>query len=69
MRVKDDPRFLPFFKMLRLGVVIPHIKMQMQAKGLDPNLLDDPDAPAPALITENIEGNDDESSEEESDDM
>jgi len=48
MKVKDDPKFEKWFKMLRLGVAVPQIKMQMKFNGLDPDLLDDPDAPSPS---------------------
>eukprot|EP01114_Cavostelium_apophysatum_P018757 TRINITY_DN5875_c0_g1_i1.p1 TRINITY_DN5875_c0_g1~~TRINITY_DN5875_c0_g1_i1.p1 ORF type:complete len:328 (+),score=86.26 TRINITY_DN5875_c0_g1_i1:175-1158(+) len=46
-RVKDDPVYERYFKMLRLGVAVPQIKMQMKFSGLDPDLLDNPDAPVP----------------------
>jgi hypothetical protein len=36
--------------MLRLGVLPVQIKLQMQNKGLDPDLLDNPDGPAPGGV-------------------
>jgi len=48
LKVKDDPRYQPYFKMLRLGVVPENIKLQMRSRGVNPDLLDTPDAPAPS---------------------
>jgi len=45
--VKDDPRYAPWFKKLKYGAPEMQIKMQMASQGLDPNLLDTPDAPMP----------------------
>jgi len=47
MKMKDDPRFKSYFNLVRLGAPIPQIKMQMQAQGLDPSILDNPEADAP----------------------
>eukprot|EP01006_Ploeotia_vitrea_P019370 TRINITY_DN51555_c0_g1_i2.p1 TRINITY_DN51555_c0_g1~~TRINITY_DN51555_c0_g1_i2.p1 ORF type:complete len:221 (-),score=62.98 TRINITY_DN51555_c0_g1_i2:454-1071(-) len=44
---KDDPKLEPFFKMLRFGVPVPAIKIKVQQAGLDPDLIDTPDAPSP----------------------
>ncbi|XP_005108263.1 WASH complex subunit 3 [Aplysia californica] len=46
--VSQDPRYMPFFKMLRVGVVAQAVKGKMVLAGLDPELLDTPDAPAPS---------------------
>ena len=47
-RVKDDPRCAKFFKMVGYGVPIAMIRDQFATEtGLDPDLLDTPDAPAP----------------------
>jgi len=46
--VKDHPAYAPFFKMLKVGVPLPVVSGKMSAAGLDPSLLDTPDAPAPA---------------------
>lgn len=48
MTVSQDPRYAPFFKMLKVGVVEQAVKGKMVLAGLNPDLLDDPDAPAPA---------------------
>ena len=46
--MKDDPRFAKYFKMVNFGVPKPVVCMKFQQEtGLDPALLDTPDAPAP----------------------
>lgn len=45
--ISKDPRYMRFFKMVQVGVPPPAVKGKMAAEGLDPSLLDDPDAPAP----------------------
>lgn len=46
--LKDDARFAPFFKMMRMGVPAQAVKNKMELVGLDPSVLDrDPDGPAP----------------------
>ncbi|OQR81867.1 formin-homology 2 domain-containing protein, partial [Thraustotheca clavata] len=59
--VKDDERYMKYFKLLKMGMPPEQIKMKMAADGLQPDLLDTPDAilsdgksvaeptPAPAL--------------------
>ncbi|CAL1546919.1 unnamed protein product [Lymnaea stagnalis] len=46
--VAQDPRYVKFFKMLAFGVPLPAVKGKMAMEGLNPDLLDTPDAPAPA---------------------
>lgn len=47
-KVKDDPRFAKYCKMAFVGVPKPVVAMKFQQEtGLDPSILDDPDAPAP----------------------
>jgi len=46
LKVKDDPRYKSYFNLLRLGAPLSQIKMQMKAHGLDPSILDDPEAEA-----------------------
>ncbi|KAK3909182.1 WASH complex subunit 3 [Frankliniella fusca] len=43
IRAKDDPTFKKFFKMLQVGVPEAAVKLKMQAEGLDPNVLSNPD--------------------------
>ena len=48
VKIKDDPRFSKFFKMEKMGVPKNAVKMKFaQETGLDPSLMDTPDAPAP----------------------
>ncbi|KAJ1365771.1 hypothetical protein KIN20_026203 [Parelaphostrongylus tenuis] len=35
--------------MLKLGVVEPAVRLKMQSEGVDPSLLDHPDAPSPNI--------------------
>ena len=47
--MKDDPRYSKYFKMEKMGVPKPAILQKFRSEtGLDPSLLDDPDAPAPS---------------------
>ncbi|KAK7492006.1 hypothetical protein BaRGS_00016670 [Batillaria attramentaria] len=46
--VSKDPRYMRYFKMVQVGVPPQAVKGKMAAEGLDPDLLDNPDAPAPA---------------------
>ncbi|PIO68221.1 hypothetical protein TELCIR_09993, partial [Teladorsagia circumcincta] len=45
--VKDDPAFAKYFRMLKLGVVEPAVKLKMHSEGVDPSILDNPNAPSP----------------------
>jgi hypothetical protein len=48
IKIKDDPRFVKYFKMLAYRVPLPVVSNALTAEtGFDPALLDDPDAPAP----------------------
>ncbi|XP_067945555.1 WASH complex subunit 3-like [Watersipora subatra] len=47
-KISQDPRYIKFFKMLNMGVPPPAVKMKMKSEGFNPDLLDTPDAPAPA---------------------
>eukprot|EP00123_Amoebidium_parasiticum_P003072 comp143727_c0_seq1/m.49262 comp143727_c0_seq1/g.49262 ORF comp143727_c0_seq1/g.49262 comp143727_c0_seq1/m.49262 type:complete len:204 (-) comp143727_c0_seq1:300-911(-) len=49
MTVSQDARFTKYFKMLRVGVPVQQIKMKMQSDGVDPDIIDMPDAPAPPI--------------------
>lgn len=40
IKAKDDPRYQKFFKMLRVGVLEPAVRLKMQNEGLDPNILE-----------------------------
>ncbi|POM72125.1 Formin-2 domain containing hypothetical protein, partial [Phytophthora palmivora] len=45
--VKDDEQYAKFFKLLKMGMPSEQIKLKMSASGLNPDLLDTPDAPMP----------------------
>ncbi|XP_041354087.1 WASH complex subunit 3-like [Gigantopelta aegis] len=45
--VSQDPRYSKFFKMLQVGVPAMALRNKMLAEGLNPDLIDTPDAPAP----------------------
>ncbi|KAJ3612465.1 hypothetical protein NHX12_020740 [Muraenolepis orangiensis] len=45
--VARDPRYARYLKMVQVGVPAMAIKNKMVLEGLDPNLLDTPDAPVP----------------------
>jgi hypothetical protein len=48
VRLKEDPQYAKFFKMLSMHIPKPAVCMKMQAEGLDPAILDmDPEKPAP----------------------
>ncbi|KAG3119284.1 hypothetical protein PI125_g2133 [Phytophthora idaei] len=44
-KVKDDPQYAKFFKLLSMGAPAESVKAKMQMAGLQPELLDTPDAP------------------------
>lgn len=50
VKVKDDPNYAKFFKLLSMGAPAESVKAKIQMAGLNPDLLDTPDAfvPAPA---------------------
>eukprot|EP00470_Lotharella_oceanica_P004233 CAMPEP_0170173310 /NCGR_PEP_ID=MMETSP0040_2-20121228/6573_1 /TAXON_ID=641309 /ORGANISM="Lotharella oceanica, Strain CCMP622" /LENGTH=465 /DNA_ID=CAMNT_0010414419 /DNA_START=40 /DNA_END=1437 /DNA_ORIENTATION=+ len=48
-KLKEDPRFVKYFRMLNFGVPRPVIEMKMQQEGVDPGILNlDPEGPASA---------------------
>ncbi|KAL3677954.1 hypothetical protein R1sor_020910 [Riccia sorocarpa] len=46
LKVKDDPQYAKFFRMLQVGVPLPAVKIQMNLEGLNSSVLDTPDAPS-----------------------
>ncbi|XP_076046673.1 coiled-coil domain containing 53 [Oratosquilla oratoria] len=58
MTVSKDPQYERFFKMVRMGVPVPAVKMKMTTEGLNPDLLDTPDALLPATSIETAEDSD-----------
>ncbi|VDM42015.1 unnamed protein product [Toxocara canis] len=71
--VREDARYAKYFKMLRMGVVEAAVKQKMASEGVDPLLLDNPNAPSEGgvmgneLIQELAQSNDSTSQEDESD--
>jgi len=54
-KLKDDPRYSKYFKMLALGVPKPAVRIKMQNDGVDADMIDmDPEGPAPALSAEDM---------------
>ncbi|XP_053719218.1 WASH complex subunit 3 [Synchiropus splendidus] len=47
LTVSKDPRYARYLKMVQVGVPAMAIRNKMVMEGLDPNLLDTPDAPVP----------------------
>ncbi|GBG34259.1 Formin-like protein 3 [Hondaea fermentalgiana] len=48
VKLKDDPQYGKFFKMLAVRVPLQAVKNKVEAEGLDPNMLDkDPNDPSP----------------------
>uniref|UniRef100_A0AAZ3NUN4 WASH complex subunit 3 n=1 Tax=Oncorhynchus tshawytscha TaxID=74940 RepID=A0AAZ3NUN4_ONCTS len=59
MTVAKDPRYARYLKMVQVGVPVMAIKNKMVQEGLDPNLLDTPDAPVPDAVKKNTLDQDD----------
>ncbi|XP_046844736.1 WASH complex subunit 3-like [Xenia sp. Carnegie-2017] len=63
MTVSKDPRYAKFFQMLKVGVPLAALRPKILSEGLDPDLLQTPDAPAPGgQISTNTDDDDDDSS-------
>ncbi|XP_059154056.1 WASH complex subunit 3-like [Physella acuta] len=65
--VSQDPRYMKFFKMLQFGVPPPAVKGKMAMEGLNPDLLDTPDAPAPGGAPQTSQDSEDEASDSDAD--
>ncbi|XP_038170945.1 WASH complex subunit 3 isoform X1 [Arvicola amphibius] len=50
--VAKDPRYARYLKMVQVGVPVMAIRNKMISEGLDPDLLEKPDAPVPNGATE-----------------
>ncbi|KAM9495778.1 WASH complex subunit 3 [Clarias gariepinus] len=66
MTVAKDPRYARYLKMVQVGVPVMAIKNKMILDGLDPSLLDSPDAPVPDCGKKVTEEQDDSSDSESS---
>ena len=47
---KEDPTYMAYFKLIRLGMPKEQVKLKCQAEGNDPNVLDHPDEPIGAVV-------------------
>ena len=47
MKIKDDPAYQKYFKLLKLGMDEEHIALKMQTDGVDPSVLKTPDDISP----------------------
>lgn len=47
MTVREDPEYEKFFKLVKMGMPTEQVKLKMSAAGVNPDLLDTPDAPSP----------------------
>lgn len=54
VKTKEDYRYKKYFKMIQFGVPVPAIKMKLQAEGIDPDILDNPDKILPDGMIEPI---------------
>jgi len=48
LKMKDDPRYARYFRMLVVGVPMAQVKQKMMAEGYPPEILENPDAPSDA---------------------
>ncbi|XP_038636309.1 WASH complex subunit 3 isoform X3 [Scyliorhinus canicula] len=51
--VAKDPRYARYLKMVQVGVPVMAIRTKMVSEGLNPDLLETPDAPVPDGVKEN----------------
>ncbi|KAM4523794.1 WASH complex subunit 3 [Fundulus diaphanus] len=58
MTVAKDARYARYLKMVQVGVPVMAIRNKMILEGLDPNLLDTPDAPVPDGAASSAENDD-----------
>eukprot|EP00117_Sycon_ciliatum_P040314 scpid98954/ scgid29645/ WASH complex subunit CCDC53; Coiled-coil domain-containing protein 53 len=45
--ISKDPRYMKYFNLIKIGVPVAAFRAKMVAEGLNPDLMEDPDAPAP----------------------
>ncbi|GMR36453.1 hypothetical protein PMAYCL1PPCAC_06648 [Pristionchus mayeri] len=61
MVMKDDPRYTKYFKMVKMGIQEEAVRLKMKSEGVDPSILDTPNAISDAPIKVNEENSSDES--------
>ncbi|XP_067123038.1 WASH complex subunit 3 [Centruroides vittatus] len=59
MTISQDPRYSKYFKMINLGIPVGAVKQKMITEGVDPNILDDPNAESSSKPIVQDEENDD----------
>ena len=47
---KEDPDYARYFKLIRLGMPLEQVKLKCESEGYNPNVLDHPDDPVPAML-------------------
>uniref|UniRef100_A0A915CMQ8 Uncharacterized protein n=1 Tax=Ditylenchus dipsaci TaxID=166011 RepID=A0A915CMQ8_9BILA len=47
VKARDHENYVKYFKMLKMGVPEPAVRQKMQAEGLDPNILNEPEKMIP----------------------
>ncbi|CAB4007753.1 WASH complex subunit CCDC53 [Paramuricea clavata] len=62
MTVRQDPRYAKYFRLIKVGVRLQDLQPKVIADGLDPSLLETPDAPAPGGGQVSKDSDDDEPS-------
>ncbi|XP_022094010.1 WASH complex subunit 3-like [Acanthaster planci] len=65
MTVSQDPRYMKYFKMINMGVPVGALRQKLTLEGLNPDLLDTPNAPAPPAAQDDSDSTFSESSEEQ----
>jgi len=55
MRNRDDPRYARFFKMLDYGVPLARVQQDMMIHGIDPSVIDRPDAASDAAVANDFD--------------
>jgi len=56
LTVSQDPRYVKYFKMVKVGIPIMALRPKLLAEGLNPDLLETPDAPAPPQAAATADG-------------
>ncbi len=69
MTVSQDPRYIKYFKMINMGVPVGALRQKVLLDGLNPNLLDTPNAPAPQATQDDSDSSFVESSSDEQDEF
>ncbi|XP_063702669.1 WASH complex subunit 3 [Culicoides brevitarsis] len=54
VKAKDDYRYKKYFKMMHFGVPAAAVKQKVQAEGMDPDILDNPDQILPDGVIEPV---------------